>query len=317
MPGVLNAAGATELPLTGESFLTDVTIGGRAVAGISLGIHVHHRSSTESYFRVMGMRIVSGRDFTSADDEQSELVAIINQTMARRFWPDQNPLGRKMTLQPTGRSDEVTVVGIVQDARIFGMTSAARPEIYLPFAQWSYNRLNVVVHTAVPPLDLVAHLRAAVRRSVPGAIIGRVRSMEQVASASVAEPRFQALLVGCLAGLGLLLAVVGIHGMLSYSVNQRTREIGIRMALGAQRGQIMGMIISEGVCLTLAGAAIGIGLALWLAPLMRRLLYEVEPGDAQTYSLTTLLWCTVAALACAIPARRATRVDPLAALRHE
>jgi putative ABC transport system permease protein len=152
---------------------------------------------------------------------------------------------------------------------------------------------------------------------VPDAIIGQVRSMEQVASASVAEPRFQALLVGCLAGLGFVLAVVGIHGMLSYSVNQRTREIGIRMALGAQRGQILTMIISEGMSLTLAGAAIAIALALWLAPLMRSLLYEVEPVDAQTYSLTMLLWCAVAVLACAIPARRAARVDPLATLRHE
>jgi putative ABC transport system permease protein len=317
LPGVLGVAGATDLPLTGESFLTDVTIGGRAVAGISLGIHVHHRSSTETYFRVMGMRVVSGRDFASADNEQSELVAIINQAMARRFWPGQDPLGRKMTLRPSGRSDEVTVIGVVQDARIFGMTSAARPEIYLPFAQWPYNRLNVVVHTTVPPRDLAPRLRAAVRRSVPDAIIGQVRSMEQVASASVAEPRFQALLVGCLAGLGFVLAVVGIHGMLSYSVNQRTREIGIRMALGAQRGQILTMIISEGMSLTLAGAAIAIALALWLAPLMRSLLYEVEPVDAQTYSLTMLLWCAVAVLACAIPARRAARVDPLATLRHE
>ena len=196
-------------------------------------------------------------------------------------------------------------------------SSSARPEIYQPFAQDPYNRLKLVVLTDSDPLLQVSNVRGIIRDVESDSVVSQILTMERLLSDSVAEPRFQAILVASLAGLALVLAIAGIHGVLAYSVNQRTRELGIRMALGAQRSQILRLVLGEGLVLAVAGIAIGVGLAAWLAQVMRSLLYEVQPADLQTFLLASLLWFVVAAAACVVPARRATRVDPMVALRHE
>jgi putative ABC transport system permease protein len=315
--GVRAVAAVSDLPFTGMSAVPDIAIDGQVVAGRGRGLFVHYRASTPNFFRVMGMPMISGRDFAETDDERAPAVAIINQTMARRFWPNEGPVGRRLTINWPGQPLEVTVVGVVRDARIFGSTTSPRPEVYVPFWQAPQPRIALVVHTISDPSIQVAAVREAVRSAEANLLLTEVQPMDQLLSDSVAHLRFHATLVGILAGLAVVLAVIGIYGVISYSVSQRTREIGIRLTLGARPGDVFWLLLRQVLRLTMVGIVLGLAGALLLTRYLKDLLFEVPTTDSATFTLVTLLWLGVAVAACCIPARRATRVDPMVALRYE
>ena len=318
IPGVRSVAGVTYLPMSGMSNVPLIWIGGRLVAGMGTGLIVHYRASTTNFFQVMHMPIVSGRDLTSSDNEQAAKVAIVNQTTAARFWPGGRAVGQRLKVDVGGgNSVEFTVVGVVHDARIFGTVASYRPEMYVPFWQDPFTYMSFVVQAGSDPERLVPAVREALRPVGNSMIINGFDTMNHLLSDSIGEPRFNAQLFGTLAVLALLLALLGIYGVISYSVAQRTREIGIRMALGARPGEVVRSIVAQGLRLSLIGVGAGIAAALALTRVMSSLLFGVSSGGPLMFAgfLVALLGTT--SLACYVPARRAMRVDPMVALRHE
>jgi predicted permease len=317
VPGMRAVAAVTDLPFTGDSWLPDVWIGGRRVAGRALGTRVLGRAVTPDYMRVMGMPLVAGRAIRSGDDEGAPRVAVINQTMARRFWPGVDPRGRHLGIEQGGVRVDVTVVGVVRDARVSGEAAGAEPELYVPFRQFPSARVSLVAQTGGPPLTAATAVRRALREGVDGLLIRDVTTMDRLLFDSVAYPRFHALLLGILAGLALALAVVGLYGVVAYSTSQRVHEIGIRMALGARTSSILGLVVGEAAQLVLAGTAVGALGALAVTRVLRRLLFGVAPADPVTFGAVVALMVVVALVACYVPARRAMKVDPVVALKSE
>jgi putative ABC transport system permease protein len=317
VPGVSNVAAVSDLPMSGNSYLPDISIGGRKVAGIGTGEMVHYRASTTNFFRVMRMPVIGGRDFSAGDNELGSRVTIVNQTMAGRLWPHQETLGQKLTVEWAGRPLEFTVIGIAHDARIFATVTSARPEMYVPFWQDPVGRMSMVVSTAYDPERVIPAVRDALHPLGNSVTVSDFETMSHLLYESVGTPRFDAQLFGSLAGLAFLLAVVGIYAVASYSVTQRTHEIGIRVALGANPGEVVRLILSEGLSVALLGVAIGIGVALGLTRLMSSMLFGISATDPVTFAGVTVLLVVVMITACYVPARRAMRVDPMVALRHE
>ena len=317
VPGVREVAAVSDLPMSGVSVVPNISIGGRVVAGIGQGVSVHYRASTTNFFPVMHMPIVQGRDFSADDDEGALKVAIVNQTMARRFWPDGKVIGQRVTMDQPGHPIEFTVVGVVHDARLFATVTSSRSEMYVPFWQDPFGRMSLVIHTTFDPAGVTPAVREVLHSLGSSIVLSNFQTMQDLLYKSVGEPRFDAQLFGMLAGLALLLAMVGIYGVISYAVTLRTREFGVRMALGAQPGNILRMVIREGMLLVIAGIALGIGGALALGRVLQSLLFEIKPTDPATFVGVTIALATVALAACWIPARRAMNVDPIVALRYE
>ena len=270
---------------------------------------------TPNYFHTMGISMLKGRDFLDADSTKGPPVIIINQAMARKHFPDENPIGKR--IQVGGGDREI--VGVVADVKTRGLELVSNPMLYLPYSQklTIATFLTFVVSTKINPLSLAGLSEKEITdldRNLP---VADVQSMEQIVSASLAQRRLTMLLLGAFAVLALLLASIGIYGLLAYSVSQRSREMGIRVALGAQQNEVLTLIIGEGMKLALAGAVIGLAGALALSRLMRSLLYEVTPSDPATFCGVSILLLAVALIACWLPARRAGKVDPMVALRHE
>ena len=251
-------------------------------------------------------------------DETAPPVALVNETMARRFWPDRDPVGRRMR---TGSTDApgpwMTVVGVVADVKQYGLDSEQKTQFYRPLRQLPLRPLSLVVRTAAEPAGLTPALRQAFASVDADLPIDKVRPMGQLLDDASAPKRLSFLLLGSFAATALLLAAVGIYGVLAFSVAQRTQEIGIRMALGARRRDVLWMVFGQGLRLALAGVALGVTAAFGVTRLMSGLLFGVSPTDPATLVAVSALLLGVALLACVVPARRATRVDPMVSLRSE
>jgi putative ABC transport system permease protein len=269
------------------------------------------------YLPAMRIQLRAGRDFSAHDDEKAPRVALINETMARRLWPDENPIGRHVRWS-RNRNDWLTVIGVIRDVRQYEWAGEIQNEMYQPLAQSpAWTSMTLVVRTAQQPLALASAVQAEIRAMDRDLPLSHVSSMEQVVANAVWQPRFWMGLLGAFAAVALVLAAVGIYGVMSYAMSRRTHEIGIRMALGARQAEVVGMVLRQGLALAGLGLLLGLAGALALTRLMRTLLYQVQAGDPLTFVGVSFLLAAVALLACYIPARRAARIDPLTALRHE
>ncbi|MGA9770173.1 MAG: ABC transporter permease [Blastocatellia bacterium] len=318
LPGVESAAAVNFLPLGGGFSCDSFTRDDRPFKPGEEPC-VEYRSITSDYFRAMGIGLVSGRGFSDRDRQP---VAIINEAMARRFWPGEDPVGMRLT-PDTGEHVSREIIGVIKDIKHFGLDIETAPELYVPHFQDPWERqMTLVLRTSGDPLSLTAAVRSEVREMDKSLPVLNIRSMDQLLSRSVAEPRFRTLLLGGFAALALLLASLGIYGVISYSVSQRTREIGIRMALGAQTPDIVRMVVRQGLLLTLAGVTIGIACAfvltrILLTGVLSSFLYQVSVTDTMIFVVIPLILMGVALGASFVPARRATKVDPMTALRYE
>ncbi len=313
MPGVAAAAVAFKFPLD-QSVRSNrnFQIEGQAATDGGPRPVADFRAVSPGYFQVLQIRLVRGRLFSGQDHERAPAVALVNQTMARRWWDQRDPIGRRVSLN-SGRT-WLTIVGVVGDVRQYGLEQAPVDELYLPFAQ-SPAGVNVLVRTASDPLAMARQLREALYQLDAESPISDLRTLEQVRSAALAPPRLTALLFALFAGLTLLITVTGLTGLISLTASQRTNEIGIRMALGASPTAVIRMLVGQALLLVLAGLALGVAAAVALSRLLSRLLFGVEPTDPLTFLGVALGMLALAAVSCAIPARRATAIDPLIALR--
>ena len=276
---------------------------------------VMFNTAMPNYFETIGIPFIKGRLFGSQDQINTPPVLIINQTMARRFWPDQDPIGKQVKFVEDGTTG--TVVGVVGDAKHYWLEEEQRPQIYASYTQQPGYFATVVARTTVEPLALTESVRQALWKVDADQPMWKIRTVEFLVNRSVADRKFLMALMGVFAGLALVLTMIGLYGVISYLVNQRTQEIGIRMALGAQVGHILGMVLRQGMLLVLIGVALGLGAAWLMTRLMTRLLFQVSATDPLTFVSIAALLIVVALLACYLPARRATKVDPLVALRYE
>ena len=319
----VTAAGATdELPPTMGRHSSTLYIDGRAPVDQSdQSLAVQERVVTADYFRVMGIPISAGRAFQATDDGPAKPVALINQAFARRFFPNEEPIGERLRFGSA--NSWMTIVGVVGDVRGFGLDKQPNSELYLHYKQYTllpYNPLphmHLVVRTMGDPNDLAAAVLGSVREVDKDLPLAPARTMEDVLAASIAGRRANMLLLGAFAVIALLLTGVGVYGVISYSVAQRTQEIGIRIALGARSRDVTALVVGKGMSLVLTGIAIGLAGAFALTRWMVSMLFDVSATDPLTFVGIALLLALVAFLACWIPARRATKVDPLVALRHE
>ena len=322
LPGVDSAAMVMTLPLSGRStvmYAEPEAGGGRRTAPLAL---VEYNAVTRGYFQTMRVPFLGGRDFSDTEGRGASAVAIVNEAMARQFWPHQNALGKYFRF---GASPSLRVVGLVANEKYWSLTDRGKPEFYLPYSEASRFGATylmriltfLVLRSPLRPPALAAEIRDAVWKVDPDEPVAQVETMDRLVADSLARRRFATLLLGVLGGLAALLALTGLFGVMAYSVSRRTHEIGVRMALGAQRGHVHWMVVREGILITLPGIAAGIVGALAATRFLRSLLFEVSPTDAATFAGIAVAFFIVALAACYIPARRAMRVDPMVALRHE
>jgi putative ABC transport system permease protein len=274
------------------------------------------RSVAPEFFETLGIGLISGRVFTVTDTKSAPCVAIINESLSRRYFSGQNALGKLLKFGSKA-DDQCQVIGVVADTRDVHLRAAPRPQVYLPLLRNTPGSLHLFIRTSADPLALANELRKTVWAIDKEQPVSQVQSMTEVIAKSVAEPRFRTWLLGAFATAGLTLTLVGIYGVVSYMAGQRTREIGIRVALGAQRSSVLRLVVGEGIRLAGIGAATGVMGALALTRLAKNQLYDIKPADPMTLAGAAALMILVALAACYVPARRATRVDPLIALRHE
>jgi putative ABC transport system permease protein len=313
--GVVNFSPLGSFWITGDFKLED----GRQLPA---GYAVAKPCTSPGYFRAMGIRLLSGRDFTEQDNAKAPGVVVISQAVARRLWPAEDPIGKRISMQDNPKpADWLTIVGVVGNVRQESLTEGPRPAIYQPYTQITHpfflGHMNFVVRTASDPYQLSSAMRGVVREVDRDQPVMAVQTMQDVILSHTAEPRFQARLLGVFSILALLLASLGIYGVLAYSVAQRTHEIGIRMALGAQRGDVLRIVLRRTILLAATGIAVGAAGAFAVTRVLSKVLFEVKPTDPATFALVALLLAAVALAAGLIPARRATKVDPMVALRYE
>jgi putative ABC transport system permease protein len=281
---------------------------------------VEFRAVTPGYFRTMGVPILKGRAFTEQDVKGKPGAIIINDAMARQYWPDEDPVGQIMSIGVSTSENEPTeweIVGIVGNVKHFSLDSDPVPEMYVPHAQQPWTYMTLVARSQSDPKALVAPMRSQVLAVDHDQPVSDIHTMAEVVASSIAQQRFYMLLLALFAVMALVLAAVGIFGVMSYSVTERTREIGIRMALGAQTRDVLRFVVGQGITLALIGVGMGLAGALLLTQFMTKMLYEVSAFDPLTFVAISLLLVGIALLACYIPARRATKVDPMVALRYE
>ena len=311
LPGVQSTAISSTLPLTTVR-VSPALPEGQPMVPLTERPFFNIQTLSPEYIAAMRVPLLAGRAFTG-HDEQPPRVLIVNQTLARRYWPNENPIGKRILV---GRATEGSeVVGVIGDIRNSGVASDTHAEIYIPFAQLPWSSMNLLVRTAGDPSTYVAAVRRVVMGIDKDQPITKVRTMEEVLADGAREQRFVTTLLGGLAAIALILALVGIYGAVGYSVSQRTQEMGIRMALGAGRGDILRLVLSQGLAPVCAGIALGIAASLGLTRLMAKMLYHVNTTDPAAFAAGALLFAVVAMLASYLPARRATRVDPVVALR--
>ncbi len=325
IPGVESADATAFLPLD-KGWPIAFEIPGQPPPQPGEEQRVQYHQVTPGYFGTMGIPLLAGREFREQEAASRPGVVIINEAMAQRYWPDEKPVGKHLinrarAIGPLARylpeSFDIEVVGIVGNLKNRGLSQEAEPAMFFPQRQFAVRSMSLVVRAGGNPLSIVGAVRNEIRVADRNLPVSGIRTMNEVLGDSTAESRFSLLLLGLFAALALILAMVGIYGVLSYSVTQRKHEIGIRMALGASRGDVMKLILGEGFRLALLGTGSGLIGALALTRVMRSLLFGVSPADLTTFLGVSLLLGVVALLACYLPARRATRIDPMVALRYE
>jgi putative ABC transport system permease protein len=319
LPGVLSASAVLPLPLDGNEVGTYLAIEGQPVAEANRA-RTGYSWVEPGYFRTVGIPLIKGRDFTVADDLNATPAVMINQTAARRFFPGLDPIGRR--IKPGIGNGYKTppwreIVGVVGDVKQYGLASAPGPEAYVPLAQSPLGSMNFVVRTWVHPTSMIGAVRKEIAEMDKNLPFYGVRTFNQYLNQGFAQPRFLTLLLGLFAALALALAAIGLYGLVSYSVSWRTHEIGIRMALGAEKRDVLRLVVRQGFKLTTIGVAIGIAGCFLVTRFLSSLLYGVKPTDPLTFIAVAFILAGVALLASYIPARRATRVDPMVALRYE
>ena len=330
LPGVRAAAAVEYLPMSGLDSSTGFYIDGRAAPARADEQRTHFRSVSAGYFDAMGIGLAAGRAFTDHDSLTAPRVAIINEAMANRYWPGENPIGKRIALDletmkfyrdrpptvdiPAGMRE---IVGIVKDIRHASLEASAVPEMYVPFSQKPVNNMTLVVRTTADATQLAPAAREVIRAVDPDQPVSQIETLSNLVNASVAQPRANSMLLACFAGVALFFAVIGVYGLLAYTVVQRAPELGIRLALGGQPNDILRLILRDGAQLILAGIAIGVPVAIGVGSTLGSLLFGVGAADVPTIAVAVLLMLVVGVCACYLPARRATRVDPLSALRAE
>jgi putative ABC transport system permease protein len=315
IPGVVASGAISHLPLSGANAGRGLQIDGSQDApGETPGSS--YRLTCPGYFGTMGIQIVQGRDFAATDRRAAEGVVIVNEAAAERYWPGQDPLGKRLRLTATDQEPWLTVIGVVRNVRHFGLDSDIRREIFRPYSQAAWPVMTVIVKTSMGPAVQASAIRTALRRADPEWPVSNVRTMEEVMQASVGSRRFPMLLLGVFASVALALAVVGVYGVVSYVVSQRRKEIGIRVALGAGRSAVTRHVMRGSVIPVAVGITVGIGGAVAASRLLESVLYEVRPSDPIVLGSIALLLATAALAASWFPARRAARLDPLVVLRE-
>jgi putative ABC transport system permease protein len=322
LPGVQSAAIGYDNPLQ-TNWIDSFEIDGRVAATGSPAKQANVNPIGPDYFVTVGAPMVKGRQFTPQDDPDHPAVVIVNESFVRRYFPSEEPLGRRLKIGPPERlwrgqrlSGTFEIVGVVRDVKSAGLQAATEPTYYVPATQAPLQDMTLLVRTTTEPTSIVPALRQAVWSIDPNQPISNVNTMEQIVSESISRPRLNTTLMGLFGALALILAAVGIYGLLSYTVTQRTQEMGIRMALGAQVGDVLRLVLKQGMVLAIIGQAIGLAGAFALTRLIRGLLFGVTPTDVTIFIAVTGVLSTIALLACYLPARRATKVDPLVALRN-
>jgi predicted permease len=318
IPGVQSASGVLPLPLSDDIIRTSFEIEGRPMAKSDLP-RVHFRIVAQDYLPTMRVPLISGRDLTPRDNRNSTPVVLINETLARRYFPNENPVGKhiKPNVADTGEEKMREIVGVVGDVHHHNLWQPNDPECYVPYDQAALGAMSIVVRAQGEPMSVLPSIRERVRALDAQLPIYKARDMRDYISDSVAQRRFTSLLVSVFAAAGLLLATVGLFGLISYSVEQRRTEIGIRIAVGAERGDIISMVLRSGVTLALAGIVIGLAGTLALSSVLKSQLFGVSATDPITFIGVALGLVAVATAACYIPAWRAANADPLVALRNE
>lgn len=316
LPGVRSVSLARNLPVSEQSMMSPVVIEGRPQASGDEPVFVEQTLADEGYFRTLGMRLVAGRGISEADAPGAPPVVVVNEALARRLFPGENAIGKRLSTM-FGPSVMREVVGVVADVHHAGPAAAVPPQTYVPFAQSPEPYMTLAVKADGDPRTLVAGVRAAVLDLDPELPVDRVASLRALLSGTMARPRLYAFLLGGYALLALVLAAVGLYGVIAYSVAQRTHEIGVRVALGATTGGVMRAVLGQGLALAGAGMVLGLLGAFAVARVLRGLLFGVGPADLATYAAAAVLLLAVSVAACYVPARRAAKVDPMLALRNE
>ena len=318
LPGIRAIGAISHLPLSGQNAGRGLTIEGRPVATSREAPSAAFRLTCPGYFATLSIPLIGGRDFNDRDVTRGERVAIVNRELAARYWPGESAIGKRLkigSLQDT--NPWLTVVGVAENVRHFGLESDPERELFLPYAQSAWLVMTIVAKTVGEPLSWRTTLRDIVKRTEPDLPVARVRAMTDVISTSVAWRETPMRLLSGFALIGLVLASIGVYGVLAYYVSQRTREIGVRAALGATRAQLAGLVVRQSLVSIAAGVILGIAGSLATGPLLTDLLYGVEPGDPQVLMGIVGLLVAAALLASWLPARRAASIDPLVALRDE
>lgn len=321
LPGVVSAGYTTSVPLQWKGGANGFSIEGREPQQ-NVPPNANHRQISEQYLQTMGIALREGRYFDNHDDRQAVPVVIVNETLARQHWPGQSPLGKRIKIgAPESDRPWLTIVGVVADVRQMGLDVPVKAEMYLPYRQITthlfFRPRDLVIRSSGPPLDLVSAVRREVHAVDPDQPLSNIATMSEQLGEETQQRRIGMILLVTFAALALLLATLGIYGVLAYFVAQHTSEIGVRMALGAQRRDVLGMVLGKGMTLVGLGIGLGLAVALILTRLMKSLLYGVAAADPLTFVGIAALLALVAFLACYLPAQRATKVDPLIALRAE
>jgi putative ABC transport system permease protein len=316
LPGVVSVAGSTAVPLLdgwGRSFTAE----GAPLLGLKDAPLINHMVVTPGYFQTLGIPLLEGRDFTDADAKQP-LVTIVDAGIAKRYWPNESAVGKRVRYGPPEYNEPWhSVIGVVGEARNQTLRELRRNSVYLPLGEFQFASIAYLVRTSAGLADPEKSLRARVAAVDRSVAISRVLNLKDVVARSIWQERFFTTLFTCFGGLALALAVVGLYGVMAYSVSRRTHEMGIRMALGASAGEIRRMILAQSGRLVLTGLALGAIAAKLLSKLIQAQLYEVSPGDPATFAAVAALLAAAAMAASLLPARKATRVDPMTALREE
>jgi putative ABC transport system permease protein len=315
VPGVKSVSLVGGLPFSGNGGSAGVILPDREIPPRGKEPIVRFNTAMPNYFETIGIPLIKGRLFDERDQLNTQRVFLINQTMARRFWPDQDPVGKQIKIADDGATG--AVIGVVGDAKQYRLEEEAQPQMYDAYSQSPGIFATVVIRTTVEPMTLAEPVRQAVWKVDGDQPMWKVRTLESLIDRSTADKRFLMVLMGVFAALALALTVIGLYGVMSYAVSQRTQEIGVRMALGAGAGAIHRMVLRQGMTLVLIGVAFGLAASWLLTRLMENLLFGVSATDLLTFVSISSLLTMVALLACWIPARRAMNVDPIIALRYE
>ncbi len=323
VPGVLLTGVARDLPMSGSDPSLNFIVEHRPALASSDQPRAKYRAVSADYFAAMGIPLIKGRYFTASDAAHSPTVAIVNETMAQRYFPNEEPLGRRIQSGFEG-SPWCSIVGVIGNVKHAGLDAEANPEMYYPYLQvppafmsFVEGSMTLLVRTGAEPAPMARAIAGQVQALDPEEAVFQVATMQDLVQGSVAQPRFRAFLLGIFALVALVLAVTGLYGLVSYSVSQRANELGVRVALGAQKSDLLGLVLGEGARLALTGVVAGVVLALALSRTLSKLLYAVKPNDPLTFVAIPALLLAVALLASYVPARRATRADPTVALRQE